>query len=147
MLGGVTSPVKYFFMGAMPELMSSRDLSFCGIREKLGRRKCPLLSKNDRYFSRNSLRPVHFIIRSPSFGTKIKSPVHLWDGSSVVPPNLRRISHNRRHSFPLTRGTPPFLTTELRGGPRRLDRNHLSAAGGSLFLSVQRRLFPSQLFS
>ena len=32
LLGGVTSPVKYFFMGAMPELMSSRDLSFCGIR-------------------------------------------------------------------------------------------------------------------
>ena len=42
--GGVTSPVKNFFMGAMPELMSSRDLSSCGTSGKLGSRRCPLLS-------------------------------------------------------------------------------------------------------
>ena len=32
------------FIGAIPELISSRDLSFCGTSEKLGRRRCPLLS-------------------------------------------------------------------------------------------------------
>ena len=32
-------------MGAMPEFMSRRLLSFCGMSGKLGRRLCPLLSK------------------------------------------------------------------------------------------------------
>ena len=33
------SPVKKGFIGAIPELMSRRDASFCGISEKLGRRR------------------------------------------------------------------------------------------------------------
>jgi hypothetical protein len=64
-LGGVISPVKYFFMGAIPEFMSKRLLSFCGISEKLGSLKCPLLSKNERYFSLNSFSEVHSINRNP----------------------------------------------------------------------------------
>ena len=44
-------------MGAMPELMSSRLASFWGIREKLGRRRCPLVSKKDRNISRSSFKP------------------------------------------------------------------------------------------
>lgn len=68
--GGVISPVKYFFMGAIPELISSKDLSFCGISEKLGSRKWPLLSKNARYFSLNSFSPVHCIVNFRPFGTK-----------------------------------------------------------------------------
>src|SRR5699024_282391 len=60
-LGGVISPVKYFFMGAIPELISRRLLSFWGISEKLGSRKCPLLSKNSKYISRKSFNPVHSI--------------------------------------------------------------------------------------
>ena len=51
MLGGVTSPVKYFFIGAMPELIRRRLLSSFGISGKLGRRRCPLDSKKERYFS------------------------------------------------------------------------------------------------
>jgi len=37
--GGSASPVKYFFMGAMPAPMSRRLLSPWGISEKLGGRK------------------------------------------------------------------------------------------------------------
>ena len=55
--GGSCSPVNQGFMGAMPELMSRRDASFWGIREKLGRRRWPLLSKNFRNISRSSFRP------------------------------------------------------------------------------------------
>ena len=65
--GGSTSPVKYFFMGAMPELMSSRLLSPWGISEKLGRRRCCLLSKYSKNFSRNSFNPVHCIVFYPLF--------------------------------------------------------------------------------
>ena len=43
--GGTSSPVNQGFMGAMPELISSKLASFWGIREKLGRRRWPLLSK------------------------------------------------------------------------------------------------------
>ena len=65
-LGGVTSPVKYFFMGAMPELISKRLLSPLGTKEKLFSRKCPFDSKKDRYFSRISFNPVHcMILNSP----------------------------------------------------------------------------------
>lgn len=60
-LGGVTSPVKYFFMGAIPELISSRLLSPWGTSEKLGSRRWPLLSKKDRYFSLKSFNDVHSI--------------------------------------------------------------------------------------
>ena len=74
--GGVTSPVKNFFIGAMPELMRRRDLSPFGTSEKLGRRKCPLLSKKLRYFSLSSFNPVH-CIRSVSFlKMKIPPPQH-----------------------------------------------------------------------
>ena len=44
-------------MGAMPELISSRDASFWGIREKLGRRRWPLLSKKLRNISRSWFTP------------------------------------------------------------------------------------------
>jgi hypothetical protein len=56
--------VKNFFIGAIPELMRSRDLSLFGISEKLGNLICPLLSKNERNFSRRSLSEVHFIVDS-----------------------------------------------------------------------------------
>jgi len=55
--GGSCSPVNQGFMGAMPLLMSSREASFWGMREKLGRRRCPFVSKNFRNISRSSLRP------------------------------------------------------------------------------------------
>jgi len=38
-LGGVISPANYFFIGAMPEFIRSNELSFCGTREKLPKRK------------------------------------------------------------------------------------------------------------
>ena len=47
-LGGVDSPVKNFFMGAMPEFISRRLLSPWGIREKLGSLRCPFDSKKRR---------------------------------------------------------------------------------------------------
>jgi len=43
-------------------LISSKDLSPCGTKGKLFRRKCPLLSKKERYISRSSFSPVHFIV-------------------------------------------------------------------------------------
>ena len=55
--GGSSSPVNQGFMGAMPLLMSSKEASFWGIREKLGRRRWPLDSKNFRNISRSSFRP------------------------------------------------------------------------------------------
>ncbi len=63
--GGVISLVKYFFIGAIPEFISKSELSFFGTSGKLGNRKCPLLSKNDKNFSLKSLRDVHSIIPSP----------------------------------------------------------------------------------
>ena len=51
--GAVLLPVA---LGVMPALMSSTDLSFCGTREKLDKRRCPLLSKKVRNFSRSSFR-------------------------------------------------------------------------------------------
>jgi hypothetical protein len=59
--GGISSPVKYFFMGAIPELIRRSDLSFIGTKGKEGSLKCPFDSKNERYFSRSSLSEVHFI--------------------------------------------------------------------------------------
>ena len=53
---------EIFFIGAIPELISSRLLSPFGTREKLGSRRWPFDSKNWRYFSRNSFNPVHFIL-------------------------------------------------------------------------------------
>src|SRR5699024_12435548 len=57
--GGSSWPRNHFFIGAMPELISRRLLSPFGTSGKLPRRRCPLLSKNERYFSRKSLSPVH----------------------------------------------------------------------------------------
>jgi hypothetical protein len=65
--GGISSPVKYFFIGAMPELIRSRDLSFIGTRGKEGSLRCPFDSKNERYFSLSSLSEVHFIVNSLAF--------------------------------------------------------------------------------
>ena len=59
--GGSSWPRNHFFMGAMPLLISSRLLSFLGTSGKLPRRRCPLLSKKERYFSRSSFKPVHSI--------------------------------------------------------------------------------------
>ena len=63
--GGVTSPVKYFFIGAIPEFIKRRDLSLLGTSEKLPRRKCPFDSKNDRYFSLNVFNDIHSIAIHP----------------------------------------------------------------------------------
>jgi hypothetical protein len=67
-------------MGAMPELISSRDASFWGMREKLGRRRWPLDSKNFRNISRSSFTPkgLGFFMKVPpiskiSFLHKTKS--------------------------------------------------------------------------
>ena len=60
-LGGISSPVKNFFIGAIPELIRRSDLSLFGMREKLGSLICPLLSKKERNFSLSSLSEVHFI--------------------------------------------------------------------------------------
>jgi len=64
-LGGITSPVKNFFIGAIPEIIRSNDLSLFGTSENEGRRRCPLLSKNERYFSLKSFNDVHFILKIP----------------------------------------------------------------------------------
>ena len=64
-LGGVTSPVKNFFIGAIPEFIRSKDLSLLGTKEKLGNLKCPLDSKKLRYFSLKSFKDVHFIGQIP----------------------------------------------------------------------------------
>ena len=58
---GVSSPVKYFFIGAMPAFMRRRLLSPSGMSEKLGSLRCSFVSKKERYFSLMSLRPVHSI--------------------------------------------------------------------------------------
>ena len=63
-----SSPVKYFFIGAIPEFIRRSDLSLFGTREKLGSLKCPLLSKNERYFSRKSFNEVHFILFTSNTG-------------------------------------------------------------------------------
>ena len=74
-LGGVAWPKKYFFKGAMPELMSRRLLSPWGIRLALGMRVWPLLSKKERYFSRSSFKPVHFNENHPfKIFRKIRRP-------------------------------------------------------------------------
>lgn len=54
-------------MGAIPEFMRRRELSFMGIRGKLLRRRWSLLSKNARYFSRSVFKPCHSIIFSIPF--------------------------------------------------------------------------------
>ena len=72
--GGVTSPVKYFFMGAMPELISSRLLSPWGISEKLGSRRWPLDSNYSKNFSLSSFNPVHCIVFYPLFFSMGESP-------------------------------------------------------------------------
>ena len=59
--GGSSWPRNHFFIGAMPELINKRLLSLLGTRGKLSKRRCPLLSKKERYFSRSSFRPVHSI--------------------------------------------------------------------------------------
>ena len=60
---GLFLPVKYFFIGAIPEFIRRRDLSLLGTREKLGSLKCPLLSKKERNFSLKSLSEVHCIVK------------------------------------------------------------------------------------
>ena len=62
---GKTVTMKYGFIGAMPELISSSDGSFCGMSEKLGKRRCPLVSKNFRYISRSSFKLLYCICLYP----------------------------------------------------------------------------------
>ena len=58
--------------------MSSSDLSLLGTSEKLGKRRWSLLSKNARYFSRISFKPVHFIMgKSSVFSGGIFRPAKL----------------------------------------------------------------------
>ena len=46
---------------ACQKLIKRRDASFCGIREKLGRRRCSLLSKKLRNISRSSFTPYALV--------------------------------------------------------------------------------------
>ncbi len=55
--GGLLLAGEVGLHGAMPLLMSSREASSWGTREKLGRRRCSLLSKKARNISRNSFSP------------------------------------------------------------------------------------------
>ena len=71
-------------MGAMPEFMRRSELSFMGIRGKLLRRRCPLLSKNERYFSLRSLRDVHCIILNRTFQKDIIIDTPLYHYFSTV---------------------------------------------------------------
>ena len=48
-----------FFNLAVYQLVALRQS--IGMSGKLGRRRCPFDSKKDRYFSRSSFSPVHFI--------------------------------------------------------------------------------------
>jgi hypothetical protein len=57
-------PVKNGFSGVIPALMSRTLGSFLGTREKLGARRCPLPSKNDRNISLSSCSP-YFIMMKP----------------------------------------------------------------------------------
>ena len=71
-LGGVTSPVKNFFIGAIPEFIRSKDLSLLGTKEKLGNLRCPFDSKKLRYFSLKSFKDVHFIGQIPFKNKNLK---------------------------------------------------------------------------
>ena len=110
-LGGVTSPVKYFFIGAIPELISNKLLSSLGINGKLSKRRCPFDSKKERNFSLSSFNPFHFYTHPTSLFFKQKKTPHARAGTeeSVVPPKLRLLT--RRHSNSLTqkirRGSSP----------------------------------------
>ena len=44
-LGGISCPVNHGFIGAIPELIMSSELSLCGTSEKLLIRKHPFSSK------------------------------------------------------------------------------------------------------
>ena len=48
---------KFELVYVHPELIRNKLLSLIGMSGKLGRRRCPLVSKNLRYISRSSLRP------------------------------------------------------------------------------------------
>jgi hypothetical protein len=62
--GGVLSPVKYFFNGAIPELMNSSVGSCTGTTDAPSMRRWPWRSKKRRKVSR---------IVSPSMGTATAS--------------------------------------------------------------------------
>src|SRR5699024_3126806 len=59
--GGVSSPVKYFFIGAIPAPMSNNDLSSLGTREKLGIIKCSFSLKKSKNSFLISCKPIGFI--------------------------------------------------------------------------------------
>ena len=63
--GGVTSPVKYFFIGAIPEFISKRLASFFGTRGKLPSLTQPFDSKKLKNFSLISFNPIFFIVLTP----------------------------------------------------------------------------------
>ena len=141
----------------MPALISSRLLSFCGMREKLGNRRCPLLSKKERYISRSSFTPYFFfgslmVSFVPFFsGGKQKAPVPQWDGGSVVPPKLPGARPDRFR--PLTRagrrrlfrGEAPGRLSGASGGA---TSQHSRCAPAAVALSerLQRRFFPIKAF-
>jgi len=68
----------------MPEFIRIRDLSLWGISGKEGRRRCPLDSKNERYFSLRSLRDVHCIILNRTFQKDIIIDTPLYHYFSTV---------------------------------------------------------------
>lgn len=104
----------------MPELISNRLASSAeGISGKLGKRRCSLLSKKLRNFSRSSLSPVHSIVSIVPFHTS-RSPDAKMRSSpqnmgrkahrlSAVPPKIARESPAPliRINAHTTSGSPP----------------------------------------
>ncbi len=56
-LGGISCPVNQGFIGAMPELIISSEVSLCGTSEKLFSLRHPFSSKKLRNISRSSFTP------------------------------------------------------------------------------------------
>ena len=110
--GGSSSPVNQVFMGLMPALISSREGSFFGIREKLGRRRCPLVSKNLRYISRSSFSPNfskmmtsrHWTIPNCFFDKNTPRPS---TGAGIIPRGTTLIAAQSRISSSVNGDVPP----------------------------------------
>ena len=75
MPGGVFSPVKNFFNGAIPAPINKRDGSSLGTKEKLGATMCPFSLKYSRNSRRISCKPKRFIATL----LNIKPPKALWE--------------------------------------------------------------------
>jgi hypothetical protein len=107
--------VKNGFKGAIPELIRSKLLSFCGMSDELAILKCPLLSKNARNFSLISFTPINCILYFPP---KFKT-------LEALPPNLRKPLKSKS-TFAFGKSKPYGLPTFFVGA--RLDLNFISAS-------------------